>query len=323
MWVLAVESLTKIDRAIAETLKPRASRLSTSDSRCVSCGPAGVIRRRIAPARSAAVKDRGETMAWRAAATTSSAGASLATKADAPASRAANSCSSPAYMVSTTIPVLWPWSRKVLTSSSPVPSGSRTSVMTTSGSSVANNRRPSATEAACPHTSKSSWPSNARARPCRIRSWSSIRSTREVCSVMSCAFESLDGLGGNLNADHGPTIDCSAGGTVDVERRVDASRPFSHDRDAVGVVSPAHDAAAVVADRQAGLGRVGPAVDPEVLGGGVLAGVGDRLLGDPQQLSLDGWRQAGGCLVEGEVDSQVGLRADLAHVVRQSRPEAV
>ena len=49
------------------------------------------------------MNERGDTSACRAAATTSSDGASLATKADAPASSAANSCSSPAYIVSTTI----------------------------------------------------------------------------------------------------------------------------------------------------------------------------------------------------------------------------
>ena len=47
---------------------------------------------------------RGDTAACRAAAITSSAGASLGTNAEAPASRAPKSCSSPAYMVSTTMP---------------------------------------------------------------------------------------------------------------------------------------------------------------------------------------------------------------------------
>ena len=91
---------------------------------------------------SAAVNDRGETSAWRAAATTSSAGASFATKAEAPASSAANSCSSPAYIVSTTIPTSGSPARNARTRSRPVPSGRRTSVTTTSGMWYASTVEP-------------------------------------------------------------------------------------------------------------------------------------------------------------------------------------
>jgi len=69
-----------------------------------SCGPVGASRRFIASARSDAVKAVGAEAACRAAATTSSEGAFLGTNALAPASRAPNSCSSPAYMVRTTMP---------------------------------------------------------------------------------------------------------------------------------------------------------------------------------------------------------------------------
>ena len=68
----------------------------------------------MALARSGAVNERGETAACRAAATTSSLGASFGTNAEAPASRAANRCSSPAYMVSTTRPMSGRWPRSGL-----------------------------------------------------------------------------------------------------------------------------------------------------------------------------------------------------------------
>src|SRR3954447_2879252 len=323
MCVLAVDSLTKIERAMADTLKPWASRLRTSDSRPVSWGPAGVIRRRMAPARAAAANDRGDTMAWRAAATTSSAGASLATKAEAPASRAANSCSSPAYIVSTTMPRSLPWPRISFTRSKPVPSGSRTSVISTSGWRLPNCRRPSDTEAACPQTTKSSCRSKARARPWRIRSWSSMRSTRLGSWVMSVAFVSEGGVVGDLNAHHRASGGLVAGVAADLDRRVDAARPFPHDRDAVGVVPAAVDASAVVTDGKACRRRVGPHVHPQVLCRRVLAGIRDRLLGDPEQLGLDGGGQPCRCLAEREVHGQVGLGTDLPHVVGQRGAEAV
>ncbi|MDQ1675211.1 MAG: hypothetical protein QOC93_355 [Actinomycetota bacterium] len=58
----------------------------------------------MASARSEAVNALGEEAACRAAATTSSDGAFFGTNALAPASSAPNSWSSPAYIVSTTMP---------------------------------------------------------------------------------------------------------------------------------------------------------------------------------------------------------------------------
>ena len=59
---------------------------------------------------------------------------------------AANSCSSPAYMVSTTRPIVRFSLRSARTTSSPEPSGRRTSVTTTSGSTSLARAMPSATE---------------------------------------------------------------------------------------------------------------------------------------------------------------------------------
>src|SRR3954453_23884417 len=250
----------------------------------------------MALARSVAVKLVGEEAACLAAATTSSAGASFATNAEAPASSAANSCSSPAYIVSTTIPRSCPCPRISRTKSNPVPSGRRTSVITTSGWSVPNCLKPSATDAAWPATTKSSCRSKARARPCRMRSWSSISNTRRGSSVGSCVgpcvmgsatFLGQYGVVSNLNVHDraaGPCVTCP---TRDLDGCVDAVRPLAHDRDAVGVVAPTVDSPAVVAHGQRRQRGVGPYVDPQVVGGSVLARVGDCLLGDPQQLRLD------------------------------------
>ena len=54
----------------------------------------------------------------------------------------------------------------------------------------------------------------------------------------------------------------------------------------------------------------------------VLAGVGDRLLGDAQQLGLDLGAEPGGCLVEGEVHGEARAGPDRADVVRQRGAEA-
>src|SRR3954447_9450022 len=180
MCVLAVDSLMYSRRAIWATARPSASSWRTSRSRGESWGPVGVIRRRMAFARSVAVKLVGEEAACLAAATTSSAGASFATKADAPASSAPNSCSSPAYIVSTTMPASGSALRICRVASSPLPSGRRTSGTTTPGLRRAASATPSATLPASPTTSKSGSRSKARRRPWRISSWSSMRSTLVV-----------------------------------------------------------------------------------------------------------------------------------------------
>ena len=54
----------------------------------------------------------------------------------------------------------------------------------------------------------------------------------------------------------------------------------------------------------------------------MLAGVGDRLLRDAQQLGLDLGAQPGRGLVQGEVHGEPGAGADRPDVVRQRRAEA-
>ena len=119
----------------------------------------------------------GEEAACRAAATTSSAGAVFGTKALAPASRAPKSWSSPAYMVSTTMPIDALDLRSARVASRPLPSGSRRSMITTSGCRAPAWRTPSAAVAASPTTSNWRSRSNACRRPLRIRSWSSTSRT--------------------------------------------------------------------------------------------------------------------------------------------------
>ena len=91
MWVFVVESLMKRLREICETPRPFGEQVQDLLLPRRELGPWGDMRRRIASARSGAVNERGELAAWRAAITTSSAGASLGTKADAPASSAPKS----------------------------------------------------------------------------------------------------------------------------------------------------------------------------------------------------------------------------------------
>src|SRR5690242_14235163 len=72
----------------------------------------------------------------------------------------------------------------------------------------------------------------------------------------------------------------------DLQGRFDPVGTLTHDLDPVGVVAPLPEAAAVVADADAGCRGADPAVDPQVLRPRVLAGVGDRLLGDAEELGL-------------------------------------
>ncbi len=116
------------------------------------------------------MKALGEEAACRAAATTSSAGAVFGTNALAPASSAPKSWSSPAYMVSTTMPIDTLDLRSARVASRPLPSGSRRSMITTSGCSAPACRTPSAAVAASPTTSNCRSRSKACRRPLRIRS---------------------------------------------------------------------------------------------------------------------------------------------------------
>src|SRR6478735_377113 len=326
MCVFAVDSETKSWREMAATPRPSARSLRTSLSRADSCGPLGVSLRRIASARSAAVKDLGETLACRAAAMTSSDGESLATNAEAPASRAPKSCSSPAYIVSTTMPMSALTVRSWRTRSSPVPSGRRTSVTTMSGWCRWDMANPSATEPASATTVKSDVRSKARASPWRISSWSSTRSTEStrvsVMESLSLSARQQVGVLTDRHRDSSPLRPLMSVSFLDPQLRADALRALTHDPESVGVRTAGAQPRPVVLDRDVGEGGPDPAVHPQVLGGGVLAGVGHGLLRDPQELGLHLVAQPAGGLVEGQVHGHPRAGADHAHVVRQCRPEA-
>ena len=68
--------------------------------------------------------------------------------------------------------------------------------------------------------------------------------------------------------------------------------------------------------------RLDPAVDPQVLRRGVLAGVGDRLLRDAEQLGLDVDAQPAWAPRRASGARSVRTRADLAHVVGERGAEA-
>ena len=109
---------------------------------------------------------------------------------------------------------------------------------------------------------------------------------------------------------------------ADREPGVDPLGTLAHDAQAVGVRTGRAEPAAVVADLEAGEGRLHPAVHPDVAGVRVLAGVGDRLLRDAQQLGLGLGAEPGGCLVEGEVHGQVGAGSDRVEVVGEGGAQA-
>ena len=126
---------------------------------------------------SGAVKAIGDVADCRASDTTSSAGAPFRTKAEAPASSAAKTCSSPSYMVSTTSPTDGRRSRRVRTKSMPLPSPRLMSTTATSGSWARSRARASDRLAASATTVRSSVCSKARRSPCRMSAWSSTSST--------------------------------------------------------------------------------------------------------------------------------------------------
>src|SRR5215210_4689017 len=275
------------------TPSPSASSPRTSFSRGLSCGPVGLSLRCIAPARSFAVNARGETAACRAAAITSSAGASFGTKADAPASRAPNSWSSPAYIVRTTIPIVGLLARTVFAASSPLPSGSRTSKMVTSGDCSATTLSASATVPASPTTVKSPVRSKARRRPSRISSWSSTRTTVMATPDTLARVPSV--------TDRHEDLRAALLTMADQQLSADPCCPLMHHFQPETVQPRGAEAVAVVLDPQRRVRRVDPAGDPQVLGVGVLARVGDGLLGDAQELGLGVDRKPGRRLVQHQV----------------------
>src|SRR2546421_7965468 len=318
MCVFAVDSLTNSCLAMPATLIPSASRRSTWPSRGDSCGPVGASRRFIASARSAAVNAEGALAACRAAATTSSAGAVFGTNALAPASRAPKSWSSPAYMVSTTMPIVLLVLRSARVASRPLPSGRRRSMITTSGWSAPAWRTASAAVAASPTTSNCRSRSNAWRRPLRMRSWSSTSST--LVRPGGVALVDIPGILPFWCCQGTPsrrsTQEHRHSRTVRVTRRdlkaaTDTFRPFRHDCKTVASVLPVVcDAVTVIGHLYLGERGVHRTGDPEVRGTGVLPGIGDRLLRDPEQLRLGGGGQPGGRLVEREVHPQPGRGAD-------------
>src|SRR3954452_20380320 len=296
MWVLAVDSETNSCLAMPATLIPSASKRSTWPSRGESCGPEGASRRFIASARSAAVNALGAEAACRAAATTSSAGAVLGTKALAPASSAPNNWSSPAYMVSTTMPMLALFFRSALVASRPLPSGSRRSMITTSGWRAPAWRTASAAVAASPTTSNWRSRSNACRRPLRMRSWSSTSST--LVRPGGVALVDIPGILPFWCCQGTPsrrsTQEHRHSRTVRVTRRdlkaaTDTFRPFRHDCKTVASVRPVVcDAVTVIGHLYLGERGIHRTGDPEVRGTGVLPGIGDRLLGDAEELGFRG-----------------------------------
>ena len=110
----------------------------------------------------------------------------------APASSAPKSWSSPAYMVSTTMPIVLLVLRSARVASRPLPSGRRRSMITTSGWRAPAWRTASAAVAASPTTSNCRSRSNACRRPLRMRSWSSTSST--LVRVVGVALVDIPGV---------------------------------------------------------------------------------------------------------------------------------
>src|SRR3954463_2794234 len=99
---------------------------------------------------------------------------------------------------------------------------------------------------------------------------------------------------------------CPAGvSRRDLQSAPDPFRTLGHDGEAVTTVrAVVGEALAVVGDLDLRVRRVHGAGNPQIRGSGVLARVGDRLLGDAQQLGLGRGGQSRRGLVEGEVDPE-------------------
>src|SRR4029450_12020195 len=81
---------------------------------------------------------------------------------------------------------------------------------------------------------------------------------------------------------------CPAGvSRCDLESAPDPFRPFGHDRQAVTTVrAVVREALAVIGDLDLRERRVDGTGNPQIRGSGVLPGIGDRLLGDPEEFGL-------------------------------------
>jgi hypothetical protein len=135
--------------------------------------------------------------------------------------------------------------RNARVASSPLPSGRRRSMITTSGCSAPASRIASAAVEASPTTSNWRSRSNACRSPRRIRSWSSTSSTFvRVAGValvvirgalsFGCSYATASGSGSNYHGN-GRTRRVSR---LDLQPSADTVRPFFHDRKAVPAIRP-------------------------------------------------------------------------------------
>src|SRR6185295_14232312 len=97
---------------------------------------------------------------------------------------------------------------------------------------------------------------------------------------------------------------------LDGQPRPYALGAFAHDLEPETVVPWLAEPAAVVLDPQRGPRGIHHAGHPEVLRICMLAGVGDGLLGDPQELGLGIDGKPGRSLVEDEVHGEVRAHSD-------------
>ena len=122
-------------------------------------------------------------------------------------------------------------------------------------------------------------------------------------------------------ADDDLDAGAAPGPVLDEQRATQPIDPLSHDLQAVGVTSARGEPAAVVLDPHQRRGRVDHAGHPQPAGLGVLARVGDGLLRDPHQLGLGLDPQAGGALVDEQVDGEARDGPHPARVLAERRAE--
>src|SRR3546814_391790 len=221
-------------------------------------------------------------------------------------------------MVSTTSPIAGSFLRMVRTMSRPFPSGSWRSVTTTTGLLSRITDSACATPPAWPTTVIPGSRSKARARPVRISSWSSTRTTgtggRVGVSAMgsSCLVpRHLPSISGGIerNNEFDPGM---VRGVVQVQLRPDPSGSLLHDAQAVGVV-PAHlQSSPVVLDPDLRMRWVDRAGDHDLRGASMLDRIVHRPLGDPEQLLLHPATEAGLALIELDHDRDAGPALDVA-----------
>src|SRR3954452_98409 len=338
MWDFTVDSLMKSWWPMAAALEPSARSSRTSCSRVDRRVDSALIRRIIAPARPVHRNERGETAACRAARTTSDDGASLPTKAEAPASMAAKIWSSPECMMTTTSPMVSSFARTCRMMSRPVPSWSWRSVTITSGRLSAYTATASETVPTEPTTSVPTSRAKAPTRPSRMSSWSStIRTWRAAPSVLirappvgrdSC--QQRVGPDDLLRLRHaGPVEEAYRHhGAVrsvveDLELAVDQGGALAHDLEPVGVVAARTQPVAVVSHHDLGRRGSDPAGHVDRGRAGVADRVGHRLLRDPQQLALYLGAQPRRQLVEGDVDRDATAPRQMAGQGADGRSQGV